>query len=185
MVRLLLDADQVVVGVTVSTGMMLGLNGGASVPHHQIQHGDGTTQSRKSGQEIKRQEARCAFDVPTHRCLIAVVRRDLRNSNHISNKVYSLPCQRLLVPRGRVRDPLRGICRPAQWGGRPALASRTSPTHRERRRELKSGKPPSAGQEHRRPGRRQPTGQQRRHPRPEHTHRVRGGSFRRGSQRLP
>ena len=51
LVRLLLDADEVVVGEPMRAGMVLRLNGMSAISNHEIQHRDGATQHRKPGHE--------------------------------------------------------------------------------------------------------------------------------------
>jgi hypothetical protein len=49
LIRLLLDANQVVVGIPVRTGVVVGFNRRIPVPDHHIQYGDSAAQSRQDG----------------------------------------------------------------------------------------------------------------------------------------
>jgi hypothetical protein len=50
----MLDAEEVVVGKTVSARVMLGLYRSLPVPHHQVEDGEQSTERRQGGDEHQR-----------------------------------------------------------------------------------------------------------------------------------
>ena len=67
LIRLLLDADKMVVSEPMRAGMVLGLDGVSPVPDHQVQDRNGAIQRRKPGDERECQQAAPVSIIPTHR----------------------------------------------------------------------------------------------------------------------